>query len=317
MRLSPTGSAPRCSRAVPIVMSTPLETLTYHLSNMPLAGSFGYLIAVYLLHKFMSSREQISIPRALLVVYNAAQVVINGYVAWKIAEALGGRVWGIGLKDTSAVRYGVYLHMLCKYLDYTDTLIILLRKKSEQLSFLHLWHHATILVVWGWVVNTWPTAEENGSAAYAYGAWINSCVHVIMYFYCARSRRAPPAAHHVYCPSPPPPPRPVRPRRTHPLPARPATTDGLTAVGIKPPPPVKKAVTVVQLTQFASCITVAIAALFLDVTPVFYNGVQVAYHIGMLYLFLPLLLGKGKGARKGTSSSVSRTPAQREVTKTE
>ena len=195
MRLSPTGSAPRCSRAVPIVMSTPLETLTYHLSNMPLAGSFGYLIAVYLLHKFMSSREQISIPRALLVVYNAAQVVINGYVAWKIAEALGGRVWGIGLKDTSAVRYGVYLHMLCKYLDYTDTLIILLRKKSEQLSFLHLWHHATILVVWGWVVNTWPTAEENGSAAYAYGAWINSCVHVIMYFYCARSRRAPPAAH--------------------------------------------------------------------------------------------------------------------------
>ena len=33
-------------------------------------------------------------------------------------------MWGIGLKDTPAVRYGVYLHMLCKYLDFTDTLII-------------------------------------------------------------------------------------------------------------------------------------------------------------------------------------------------
>ena len=85
-----------------------------------------------------------------------------------------GKVWGIGLKDSPDLRHGVYLHMLCKYLDYCDTLIIVLRKKSEQLSFLHLWHHATILLVWGWVVNTWPTAAEGGSAAYAYGAWINS-----------------------------------------------------------------------------------------------------------------------------------------------
>ena len=51
--------------------------------------------------------------------------------------------------------------------------------------------------------------------------------------------------------------------------------DGLTAMGIKPPATFKKAVTTVQLTQFASCITTAIAALFLDVTPVFYNAVQV------------------------------------------
>ena len=82
------------------------------------------------------------------------------------------------------------------------------------------------------MVNTWPTAEENGSAAYAYGAWINSCVHVIMYFYY-----------------------------------------GLTALGIKPP--FKKAVTTVQLTQFASCIFMAFAALYLDSTPIFYNAIQV------------------------------------------
>ena len=62
-------------------------------------------------------------------------------------------------------------------------------------------------------------------------------------------------------------------------------------------PPFKKAVTMAQLTQFASCIVHAIAALFFDVTPVFYNAVQVLYHIGMLKLFLPLLLGK-KPAKK-------------------
>ena len=197
-----------------------MSLLLQHLSSLPLAGSFGYLAAVYSIHSFMSHRQPVTIPRPVLVVYNAAQVVVNAYVAHKIAEPLGGHVWGIGLKDTPAVRYGVYLHMLCKYLDFNDTLIIvralfcavlfcvlqlpdanadrdylsrarvqLLRKKSEQLSFLHLWHHATILLVWGWVVSTWPTAEEDGSAAYAYGAWINSIVHVVMYFYCELARQ--------------------------------------------------------------------------------------------------------------------------------
>jgi len=231
------------------------------------------MLKLFLPLLLMSNRKAMTIPKSVLVLYNAAQVIINAYVAYKIAEPLGGRVWGIGLKDTPAVRYGVYLHMLCKYLDFTDTLIILLRKKSEQLSFLHLWHHATILLVWGWVVSTWPTAEENGSAAYAYGAWINSIVHVIMYFYY-----------------------------------------GLTAMGIKPPATFKKAVTTVQLTQFASCITTAIAALFLDVTPVFYNAVQVMYHIGMLKLFLPLLLGKKKKEGDATQT-VPRTPAEKEVTR--
>jgi len=231
-----------------------MDMLVYHVSNMPLVGSLGYLLAVYTIHKAMSSRAApVTIAKPILVLYNFVQVAINLYVAYDIAMALGGRVWGLGLKDTTAVRYGVWLHYLCKYLDMFDTLIIVLRKKSEQLSFLHLWHHSTIVVVWGWVVNTWPA--ENSSAAYAYGAWVNSCVHVIMYFYY-----------------------------------------GLTAMNIRPP--FKKLVTMVQLTQFASCIIHAITALFVDVTPVFYNGVQVLYHIGMLKLFLPLLLGKKPSAKK-------------------
>ena len=101
-----------------------MSVILAHLSSLPLAGSFGYLAAVYSIHSFMSNRKAMTIPKSVLVLYNAAQVIINAYVAYKIAEPLGGRVWGIGLKDTPAVRYGVYLHMLCKYLDFTDTLII-------------------------------------------------------------------------------------------------------------------------------------------------------------------------------------------------
>ena len=175
-------------------------------------------------------------------------MVLNAYVAYKIAFPLEGRVWGIGQLDSPTIRHAVFLHYLCKYVDFLDTVIIVLRKKTDQLSFLHLYHHATVGLVWGWVINTWPTG---GSAAYTYGAWINSCIHVIMYAYY-----------------------------------------GIAALRIPVPKPVKKAVTTCQLVQFASCILHAIAALLIDETPYFYNAVQVAYHIVMLKLFLPLLKKK-------------------------
>lgn len=72
-----------------------------------------------------------------------------------------------------------------------------------------------------------------------------------------------------------------------------------------------------QLTQFASCIVHAISALFFDSTPIFYNAVQVMYHIGMLKLFFPLLRGKtGVGAKRAASGAeVEKTPAQKESIK--
>jgi len=231
-----------------------LDSALYHITNVPFFGSAAYLAGVKLSCRAMDKRQAMTIPRSIMVAYNAIQVGINLYVAYHITVATSGWVVGLGLKDTPAIRHGVWLHYLCKYLDFADTLIIILRKKSEQLSFLHLWHHSTIALVWGWVVNTWPM--ENSSAVYAYGAWINSCIHVIMYFY-------------YMC----------------------------TAMNLRPSAYLKKAVTSAQLTQFASCIVHAVSALFLDVTPVQYNCVQVLYHIGMLKLFLPLLLATVKKKR--------------------
>ena len=182
-------------------------------------------------------------------------------------------------------------------------------------------------------MQTWPTGQEGGSAAYAYGAWINSCIHVIMYFYCAHAaateppqpnRRSHSSATLVaarnsawrVCALPLRAPRLIA-RACSPC-VLPPHTDGVTALGIKPPSMVKKSVTTSQLTQFASCIVHAITALALDSTPIFYNAVQVAYHIGMLKLFLPLLLGKkGPGAKKGDGKPVPPTPAQKDVTKTQ
>lgn len=84
----------------------------------------------------MKSRQAVALPKAALALYNVVQVCINLFVAVHLARAVRGRVWGVGQPDSSDVRMGVYLHYMCKYLDMADTAIIVLRKKSDQLSFL-------------------------------------------------------------------------------------------------------------------------------------------------------------------------------------
>ena len=92
-----------------------IDVLKYHLRNMPLAGAVVYLTVILALHRLLRRREQpLGIPRSVLVVYNLVQVAINAYVAYAIAHAVGGWVFGLGLKDTPAVRHAVYLHYLCK-----------------------------------------------------------------------------------------------------------------------------------------------------------------------------------------------------------
>ena len=70
----------------------------------------------------------------------------------------------------------ILVHYMSKFLDLLDTVFIILRKKDDQLSFLHVYHHATIGVMWGVVLRT-----GNGSGTAAYGAFINSIIHVLMY----------------------------------------------------------------------------------------------------------------------------------------
>lgn len=110
-------------------------------------------------------------------VYNAAQVVVNAYIVWLLsAEHMLPNLFGINKPYSDGTRYAVFLHYCCKFVDFLDTVFILLRKKDAQFSFLHVYHHSTIGIMWGFLLNI---GHGNGSASF--GAWINSLVHVVMY----------------------------------------------------------------------------------------------------------------------------------------
>lgn len=53
-----------------------------------------------------------------------------------------------------------YCYYLLKILDLFDTIFFVLRKKAQQISFLHVYHHVAILLG-GWIAVQWAPGNFN------------------------------------------------------------------------------------------------------------------------------------------------------------
>lgn len=154
--------------------------------HTPAFLTVGYLVSLPLLKLFT---EKVLAPRydlkALLtesmVLYNVAQVLLNGWTVWKIIDA----VWFRGhpfigdIHTISGASYAVWVHYCDKYLEFFDTYFMVLRGKTKQVSVLHVYHHFSIAWAWWAAVKLFP-----GGDSY-FGALLNSWIHVMMYSYYA------------------------------------------------------------------------------------------------------------------------------------
>lgn len=138
--------------------------------------SILYVLGAGLLVKVMVNQHPVRV-KSLMQIYNVVQIVVCGYMVWGLAPCLGfPNIFGINTEFDKRGEWFVFVHFLSKYLDWFDTLWIILNKKRAQLSFLHVYHHSTIVCVWGLLLHCGV-----GSGSCRYGAWINSLTHVIMY----------------------------------------------------------------------------------------------------------------------------------------
>jgi fatty acid desaturase (delta-4 desaturase) len=140
--------------------------------GVPTAWVFG----MFALVETMVEKKAVNV-KAFMRVYNVVQIAVCSYMVWGLAPCLGfPNLFGINTEFDERGEWFVFVHYLSKFLDWFDTLFIILSKKRSQLSFLHVYHHATIVSVWGLLL-----FSNVGSGAVRYGAWINSLTHVIMY----------------------------------------------------------------------------------------------------------------------------------------
>jgi len=140
-------------------------------------ATMGYFSMIYILSKYMKGKKAYSLKTPMLI-YNNAQIMLNIYMIYGLSCVVSyPNFYGINIAYTSNLRYFVYIHYLSKYFDYFDTFFIILRRKeNQQLSFLHVYHHSTIGLIWGFLLH-----NEHGNGTASFGCLINSIIHLIMY----------------------------------------------------------------------------------------------------------------------------------------
>ncbi|XP_063925014.1 very long chain fatty acid elongase F-like [Zophobas morio] len=142
-----------------------------------------YVLAVLLGPSFMKNRTAHSLKQVLWM-YNLFQIILNVALLFKLLEFLPQiqkltcipplQRNDIHVNNTLKAHY---YYFLLKILDFADTLFMILRKRSHQISPLHVYHHiSTFAVAW------YSGVCYPGGYALLVGFW-NTLVHAVMYGY--------------------------------------------------------------------------------------------------------------------------------------
>eukprot|EP00179_Madagascaria_erythrocladioides_P008929 CAMPEP_0198324914 /NCGR_PEP_ID=MMETSP1450-20131203/12806_1 /TAXON_ID=753684 ORGANISM="Madagascaria erythrocladiodes, Strain CCMP3234" /NCGR_SAMPLE_ID=MMETSP1450 /ASSEMBLY_ACC=CAM_ASM_001115 /LENGTH=270 /DNA_ID=CAMNT_0044028747 /DNA_START=31 /DNA_END=843 /DNA_ORIENTATION=+ len=148
------------------------------------APPVGYLLSVVLLRRFMRTRRAFEVPLWFQALHNLFLVLLSAYMAYGLFyEAVVVLGYGFvcnplaeGERALPLARM-VYIFTISKLYEFVDTWLMIVRKSDRQVTFLHVYHHATIYFVW-WV----NLRHHPGSEAFQ-PCFLNSCVHIIMYAY--------------------------------------------------------------------------------------------------------------------------------------
>lgn len=137
----------------------------------------AYLASIYPMMLFTRKTK----PVVLMIMYNAFQILYNTPIWTSLAFAMSEHAkdpFFLNIPRNEIIRCATYHHYLTKYVDLVDTLFIVLSKNTRQLSFLHMYHHSSILVIWDLLVSHGVNDGTIGVSA-----MVNSFVHTVMYFH--------------------------------------------------------------------------------------------------------------------------------------
>ncbi|CAE7328545.1 Elovl2 [Symbiodinium sp. KB8] len=166
---------------------------------LPLTIVFTYLVGIALASYFVRA---VGFPKLkltpLVFLHNLVCALLSVYMVWETALAFHElydfrrlldpqRMWCFPLDGIDAGRGKwespaahrlasiIYFHFLTKILELGDTCIMVFKQNWNQISFLHVYHHASVIITW----ILFLTYSPGGSPWFA--CCVNSLVHVFMY----------------------------------------------------------------------------------------------------------------------------------------
>lgn len=136
--------------------------------------------------KLMEGRQAFSL-RPVIVVYNLFCAALNMYIGIELFVTQRNMTYKWSCEpvdysmDENSVRIAsaLWWYYASKLFEMLDSLFIILRKRNNQLSFLHVYHHSTMFVLW------WIGVKFVAGGSSFLGALFNCWVHVLMYTYYA------------------------------------------------------------------------------------------------------------------------------------
>ncbi|RDD42867.1 Elongation of very long chain fatty acids protein 4 [Trichoplax sp. H2] len=152
-----------------------------------------YLLVVYVGPKIMRSREALNLNR-IMIIYNFCIVLLSFHMFRKVlmCAILANYSWTkcqsvVFSKDPNEFKMAeiLWLYYFSKIIELLDTIFFILRKKESQITFLHVYHHASMMILW-WLNVKWGA----GGQAF-FGPLCNSLIHVFMYLYYGLSALGP------------------------------------------------------------------------------------------------------------------------------
>lgn len=158
-----------------------------------------YLFIVWIGPKMMAKRKAFRL-KWLLIPYNLCMAALNYYIAVQLLTASFRLRYSYICEpcrqkytpDELQITNAVWWYYFSKLLEFCDTFFFILRKKDQQLTFLHVYHHATMFSFW-WIGIKWV---PSGSTFLP--AMVNSAIHVLMYSYYGLAALGPRVAQYLW-----------------------------------------------------------------------------------------------------------------------
>jgi cytochrome b involved in lipid metabolism len=127
--------------------------------------------------------------RPWMLSFNVYQCLLNTYVVLELIREVWlnpamTSIWGNALLLPNnplnrRLSFLILVHSQNKIIELSDTIFMVLRGKTKQVTTLHVWHH--LLLLWSWYL---VVRYACGGDAY-FGALINSFTHVLVYLHYA------------------------------------------------------------------------------------------------------------------------------------
>jgi elongation of very long chain fatty acids protein 4 len=162
----------------PLSARLPMMKLSYVIFAIVVYGLA--LMVLFPIGKILGKRKH----RMLGLMHNCFLFLLSLYMCSSIcltAIAAGYSLWnnaaGVDGEHDWRMAKLIWLFYISKLPEFVDTFLMMLKQNYRQISFLHLYHHSTIFIIWFIVTNKAP-----GGEAY-WSAMVNSGVHVVMYGY--------------------------------------------------------------------------------------------------------------------------------------